>query len=66
MPDATIYARNAIATLGKIDVSTGYWSHSIQKFFTLIAPKWIRIKIGQILNESFRQDYFKQKKENKL
>nr|XP_012229802.1 PREDICTED: inactive hydroxysteroid dehydrogenase-like protein 1 isoform X2 [Linepithema humile]XP_012229803.1 PREDICTED: inactive hydroxysteroid dehydrogenase-like protein 1 isoform X2 [Linepithema humile] len=66
VPDATTYARNAIATLGKIDVSTGYWSHSIQKFFTLIVPVWVRTKVGQNLNENFRQDYFKQKKEQKL
>ncbi|XP_011862347.1 PREDICTED: inactive hydroxysteroid dehydrogenase-like protein 1 [Vollenhovia emeryi] len=61
VPDATTYARNAIVTLGKMDSSTGYWAHSIQKFFTLIAPVWIRTKIGKTINESFRQEYFKQK-----
>lgn len=62
VPDATTYAKNAIATLGKVNSSTGYWAHSIQKFFILIPPIWIRTKVGQILNESFRQDYFKQQK----
>ncbi|XP_011637796.1 inactive hydroxysteroid dehydrogenase-like protein 1 [Pogonomyrmex barbatus] len=66
VPNATTYARNAIAILGKMDSSTGYWAHSIQKFFTLMPPVWIRTKIGQIMNESFRQDYFKQKEQKKL
>ncbi|KAL6267569.1 hypothetical protein P5V15_000643 [Pogonomyrmex californicus] len=66
VPNATTYARNAIAILGKMDSSTGYWAHSIQKFFTLMSPVWIRTKIGQIMNESFRQDYFKQKEQKKL
>ncbi|XP_012538656.1 inactive hydroxysteroid dehydrogenase-like protein 1 [Monomorium pharaonis] len=64
VPDATTYAKNAITTLGKMDSSTGYWAHSIQKFITLMPPVWIRTKIGQIMNENFRQDYFK-KQQNK-
>ncbi|XP_071578779.1 inactive hydroxysteroid dehydrogenase-like protein 1 [Temnothorax nylanderi] len=63
VPDATTYARNAIATLGKMDNSTGYWTHSVLKFITLMPPVWIRTKIGQIINESFRQEYFKEKKQ---
>jgi len=66
VPDATTYARNAITTLGKMDSSTGYWAHSIQMFFTLMSPVWLRTKIGQIMNESFRKDYFKEKKQNTL
>ncbi|EZA47466.1 inactive hydroxysteroid dehydrogenase-like protein 1 [Ooceraea biroi] len=63
IPDATSYARSAVATLGKTDTNTGYWSHSIQKFILLIFPMWIRIKVGLILNNNFRQDYFKQEQE---
>ncbi|XP_070161182.1 inactive hydroxysteroid dehydrogenase-like protein 1 [Polyergus mexicanus] len=66
VPDATTYARNAIAILGKMDNSTGYWAHSIQKFITLISPVWLRTKIGQIINESLRQEYFQQKGQQKL
>ncbi|KAG5323138.1 HSDL1 protein, partial [Acromyrmex heyeri] len=66
VPDATTYARNAIAILGKIDSSTGYWAHSIQKFIILMVPVWIRTKLGQIMNESFRQDYFKQQRQKTL
>lgn len=66
MPDATTYARNAIDTLGKIDSSTGYWAHSLQKLFTLLSPVWIRMKVGKLMNENFRQDYFKLKEHVKM
>ncbi|XP_076246625.1 inactive hydroxysteroid dehydrogenase-like protein 1 [Calliopsis andreniformis] len=62
LPDPVTYAKNAVATLGKIDSSTGYWGHGIQKMLTIIPPVQIRTKIGQFLNEGFRQDYFKQQK----
>lgn len=62
VPDATTYSKNAIATLGKVDSSSGYWGHAIQQFFQLIPPAWIRTKIGQIMNEGFRRDYLKQQK----
>ncbi|XP_050445244.1 inactive hydroxysteroid dehydrogenase-like protein 1 isoform X3 [Cataglyphis hispanica] len=65
VPDATTYAKNAIAILGKMDSSTGYWAHSIQKFITLTSPIWLRTKIGQIINENLRQDYFQQKGQKK-
>lgn len=58
------YARNAVETLGKIDTSTGYWAHGIQNFFTLIPPVWMRTKIGQFMNQTFRNDYIKQQKLN--
>ncbi|XP_046474389.1 inactive hydroxysteroid dehydrogenase-like protein 1 isoform X1 [Neodiprion pinetum] len=61
VPDATTYARNAVATLGKLDSSTGYWAHGIQQFFTVIPPVWVRTKIGQLINQTFREDYFKGK-----
>lgn len=66
VPDATTYARNAINILGKMDSSTGYWAHSIQKFFTLILPVWFRTKVGKMINENLRQEYFQQKKQKKL
>ncbi|CAL1676267.1 unnamed protein product [Lasius platythorax] len=66
VPDATTYARNAIAILGKMDSSTGYWAHSIQKFITLMPPVWFRTRIGQMINENLRQEYFQQKEQKKL
>lgn len=64
VPNATTYAKNAVSTLGKLDSSTGYWAHGIQYFFTVIPPVWMRTKIGQFMNESFRQDYFKLKEDS--
>ncbi|CAB0039332.1 unnamed protein product [Trichogramma brassicae] len=66
VPDAPTYAKNAIATLGKVNTSTGYWAHGIQNFFTLIPPVWIRMKIGQTMNQVLRDDYFKQKNDKNL
>ncbi|XP_046816303.1 inactive hydroxysteroid dehydrogenase-like protein 1 [Vespa crabro] len=57
VPNPTTYAKNAIATLGKVDSSSGYWAHDIQTFFSLIAPVWIRAKIGWLMNKKFREDY---------
>lgn len=62
VPNATTYAKNAINTLGKLDTSTGYWGHGIQKIFASIPPVYIRTKIGLFLSQSFRNDYLKQNK----
>ncbi|KAI4494531.1 hypothetical protein M0802_008852 [Mischocyttarus mexicanus] len=64
IPNPTTYAKNAIATLGKVDSSSGYWAHGVQTFLCLTVPVWMRINIGKILNEKFRNDYFKQIKNN--
>ncbi|CAG9814017.1 unnamed protein product [Phaedon cochleariae] len=65
VPDAREYAAYAVATLGKVDESSGYWTHGIQTFFTKFPPSWIRMYIGAHLNLSFRRDYFKQKNSTK-
>ncbi|XP_035730056.1 inactive hydroxysteroid dehydrogenase-like protein 1 [Vespa mandarinia] len=57
VPNPTTYAKNAIATLGKVDSSSGYWAHDIQTFISLITPVWIRAKIGWLMNKKFREDY---------
>lgn len=58
VPNAESYARYAASTLGKLDHSTGYWSHGIQYFFISLAPVWLRTHIGGMLNKSFRKEYF--------
>ncbi|KAK7601272.1 hypothetical protein V9T40_008713 [Parthenolecanium corni] len=58
VPDAEMYAKNAVNTLGVVDHSTGYWAHGIQYFFTSIPPVWLRTIIGGIMNQAFRRDYF--------
>ncbi|XP_054014686.1 inactive hydroxysteroid dehydrogenase-like protein 1 [Hylaeus anthracinus] len=59
VPSATTYAKNAITTLGKVDTTAGYWAHGIQKIFTLLPPRQLRMKIGMLLSRSFRLEYFK-------
>lgn len=64
VPNAATYAKNAIVTLGKMDSTTGYWAHTIQKICTLTAPENFRTKVGLFVNRGFRQDYLKQKRTN--
>lgn len=64
IPNPTTYAKNAINTLGKLNSSTGYWNHEIQKIITLLAPVQLRTRIGMFMNKNLRNDYFKQKRSN--
>ncbi|XP_041977521.1 inactive hydroxysteroid dehydrogenase-like protein 1 [Aricia agestis] len=57
VPDAAGYARSAVATLGRVRDTTGYWSHGIQYFFIKLAPEWARIWIGWRMNRDFRGEY---------
>ncbi|XP_049822590.1 inactive hydroxysteroid dehydrogenase-like protein 1 [Aethina tumida] len=65
VPSASSYAKYAVSTLGKMDESTGYWSHGIQYFFTKIPPVWIRMYIGGYMNQTFRKDYFREREQVK-
>ncbi|KAJ8958902.1 hypothetical protein NQ318_019670 [Aromia moschata] len=60
IPNAEEYARYAVATLGKLDESTGYWTHGIQCFFISMVPVWIRTYIGAHMNLTLRKDYFRE------
>ncbi|CAD1477908.1 unnamed protein product, partial [Heterotrigona itama] len=62
VPNPTTYAKNAINTLGKVNSSTGYWFHEIQKMIALLPPVPLRMKIGMFMNKILRNDYFKQKR----
>ncbi|XP_049871781.1 inactive hydroxysteroid dehydrogenase-like protein 1 [Pectinophora gossypiella] len=62
VPDAATYARHAVAALGRVHNTSGYWLHGIQTFFIKLAPEWIRIKIGANLNQQFRQEYLENQK----
>lgn len=59
VPDAETYARSAVNTLGIVDHSTGYWAHGIQSFMTVLPPVWVRTYVGGIMNQIFRNDYYK-------
>ncbi|XP_013181470.1 PREDICTED: inactive hydroxysteroid dehydrogenase-like protein 1 isoform X1 [Papilio xuthus] len=58
VPDASTYARHAVAALGRVHDTTGYWLHGIQYFFIKVAPEWMRIKIGMYMNQDFRKEHF--------
>ncbi|XP_018562623.1 inactive hydroxysteroid dehydrogenase-like protein 1 [Anoplophora glabripennis] len=51
------YAKYAVATLGKMDESSGHWAHGIQTFLLKLAPTWIRIYIAGNINLAFRKEY---------
>lgn len=57
VPDSTTYARHAVATLGRVSCTTGYWLHGIQYFCIKVTPEWLRTKIGMRLNVQFREEY---------
>ncbi|KAI5726973.1 hypothetical protein M8J76_012000 [Diaphorina citri] len=61
VPDAEQYARSAVSTLGVTDTSTGFWVHGIQAFFTNLCPLFLRVQLGCIMNQTFREDYLNQK-----
>lgn len=64
VPDAVTYASYAVNTLGVLNQSTGYWAHGIQAFFTVIPPVWARTYIGGLMNQIFRNDYYKSMMKN--
>ncbi|KAJ0181554.1 hypothetical protein K1T71_002276 [Dendrolimus kikuchii] len=57
IPDAPTYSKNAVALLGRITKTTGYWSHGIQYTITSIAPCWLRMKLSGILNRNLRYEH---------
>ncbi|KAM3959138.1 inactive hydroxysteroid dehydrogenase-like protein 1 [Aphomia sociella] len=61
VPDVVTFSRHAVASLGKVHNTTGYWLHGIQYFFIKLTPEWMRTKIGHNLNKEFRIEYLKNK-----
>ncbi|KAK9869731.1 hypothetical protein WA026_003468 [Henosepilachna vigintioctopunctata] len=57
VPDAEMYAKYAVATLGKQDKSTGFWAHGIQAFFIEIIPEWLRMEVGGLIMRGLRREY---------
>ncbi|KAG7311852.1 hypothetical protein JYU34_002936 [Plutella xylostella] len=62
VPDAESYARSAVATLGRVQDTTGFWSHGLQYTFIKLVPVWLRTKIGHHLNKQFREEYMQNSK----
>lgn len=65
VPNAETYARHAVATLGKVDHTTGYWLHGIQYFLASIPPVWIRSKVAGAMNKRLNQEYFQAQEKSK-
>ncbi|XP_047987316.1 inactive hydroxysteroid dehydrogenase-like protein 1 isoform X2 [Leguminivora glycinivorella] len=57
VPTPESYAKYAVAMLGRVQNTTGYWMHGVQAFFTQLAPVWFRTKVAGHLNNGFRQEY---------
>ncbi|KAJ8916302.1 hypothetical protein NQ315_016443 [Exocentrus adspersus] len=55
------YARYAVATLGKMDETSGHWVHGLQTFFIKLAPWWLRMGIGAKFFKKARHDYLLKK-----
>ncbi|XP_063618052.1 inactive hydroxysteroid dehydrogenase-like protein 1 [Cydia splendana] len=62
VPTPEAYARYAVAMLGRVQDTTGYWVHGVQAFFTQLAPVWFRTKVAWHLNQGFRQEYLRNQK----
>ncbi|CAG9784715.1 unnamed protein product [Diatraea saccharalis] len=62
VPDVATFSRHAVASLGRVSNTTGYWLHGIQYFFIKIAPEWLRMRIGHQLNVEFRKEYMRNNK----
>ncbi|XP_073941299.1 inactive hydroxysteroid dehydrogenase-like protein 1 [Choristoneura fumiferana] len=56
---AESYAKYAVAMIGRVHDTNGYWVHGIQAFFTNLAPVWLRTKIGHWLNQNLRDEYLR-------
>lgn len=63
IPTTEDYAKFAVMTLGKLEESSGYWTHGIQAFFTKMVPTWLGIQMGAYLNKNFRKNYFNHNKQ---
>lgn len=53
VPDAEMYAKNAVNTLGVVDHSTGYWAHGIQVSLIIISN--LKIITGYAYNRQCRE-----------
>lgn len=41
-PDASTFAKNAVATIGRTNETTGYWAHGVQWFmYEWLTPNWL-------------------------
>ncbi|XP_011500428.1 PREDICTED: hydroxysteroid dehydrogenase-like protein 1 [Ceratosolen solmsi marchali] len=63
-PDAITYVKSAIATLGRIDSTTGYWAHDLQEFILLFIPAGLITNFVFFKHKAARKNYIKLKGKN--
>ncbi|XP_050408881.1 inactive hydroxysteroid dehydrogenase-like protein 1 [Patella vulgata] len=54
IPSASIYARNAVKTLGRVPISTGYWPHAILSWIANLIPEVVWMWGASGLNSALR------------
>jgi 17beta-estradiol 17-dehydrogenase / very-long-chain 3-oxoacyl-CoA reductase len=56
IPNAAVYARSAVTTLGKSVCTTGYFPHTLQLWIAKIVPLWLWMWGSEKLNNSLRKE----------
>lgn len=64
-PTVEAYTQAAVATMGKSDYTTGYWSHGLQVGGMRLVPEIIKTIVGARMNLQFRKEYHEQQEELK-
>lgn len=54
VPNAEMFSRHAISTIGIVDRSTGYWLHGFFAYFMQLSPAWVHLRISHWLNRNVR------------
>ncbi|ESO95411.1 hypothetical protein LOTGIDRAFT_215059 [Lottia gigantea] len=65
IPSASIYARHAVKTLGRVPVSTGYWPHAILAWLTELIPEFLWMWAASGLNTALRSQAKRRSKHRK-
>jgi len=56
VPDAASFAASCVRTLGRLDFTTGYWTHEIQYLVCNAVPTWVWTLLGEQLQKQLRRD----------
>ncbi|XP_041979456.1 inactive hydroxysteroid dehydrogenase-like protein 1 [Aricia agestis] len=57
VPSARVYARHAVATLGKLTNTSGYWTHGLQMVLLQTLPVWLQTKVVSVFTYFIMIDY---------
>ncbi|KAF0287274.1 Inactive hydroxysteroid dehydrogenase-like protein 1 [Amphibalanus amphitrite] len=56
VPDAPTFADSCVRTLGRLESTTGYWTHELQYFVCSNVPSWLWMSLGEELQKELRRD----------